>query len=110
MIKIPTQKTLDKYGLSEEEWLEILHRQGDVCAICGIQPSTGRFYTDHEHVKGWKHMPPEERKKYVRGLLCYIDNNKILTRGVNIERLRKAANYLEAYDTKKLVQDQKLDT
>lgn len=109
MIKIPAQKTLDKYGLSEEEWLAILHRQGDVCVICGIQPSTGRFYTDHEHIKGWKNMPPEERKKYVRGILCYIDNLKILTRGVSIQRLRSAADYLERYETRKLEQGRRLD-
>lgn len=106
MIKYPTKVTLAKYGLSLEEWVEILHSQNDVCAICLKQPTSGRFYVDHFHAKGWKKMPPEERKKYTRGLLCYIDNLKILTKGVSIQRLRSAADYLERFELR-FIGDQK---
>jgi len=43
-------------------------------------------------------MPPEEKKKYVRGIACFICNYRLLTRGVTLERLRNAVRYLEEYE------------
>jgi hypothetical protein len=98
---MPTQKTLDKYGITLEEWQSLLDKQGGICPICHKVPSTGRWVIDHEHKKGWKNLEPNERKKYIRGILCWIDNNKILTRGVTIERLENAVRYLKEYELKK---------
>ena len=33
-VKVPTKRTLDKYGLTEVEWLQLLHDQGWCCAVC----------------------------------------------------------------------------
>lgn len=98
---MPSQVTLKKYGLTLEEWQAILDRQNNVCPVCNKAPSTGRWIVDHEHVRGWKTMPPEQRKQHVRGILCWLDNNRLLTRGVTIERLENAARYLREYEEKK---------
>ena len=69
-IKYPAKyrkKTLDIYGLTEENYLELLESQEFVCKICGkdetiVSPTTGYPYSlsvDHNHETG-----------EVRGLLC----------------------------------------
>ncbi len=93
----PSAVTLKKYGLTADEWQLILDAQGGVCAICKKMPPSGRLNVDHEHVKGWKKMPPEQRKLYVRGLLCWTDNLYVLGRGVSIARLENALKYLKAH-------------
>lgn len=97
MFRLPTKKTLDKYGLTYLDWLGILMRQGDVCAICKKMPTTGSLCIEHEHVKGWSKMPPEQRKLYVRGLCCYVCNTQYLGRGLTIEKARNVVTYLEEY-------------
>ena len=97
-MKPPTPATLKKYGLTIGEWMTMWHKHNGNCHVC-LKPSK-RLNIEHEHVKGWKKMPPDERKKYVRGLACYICNNRILTKGVTLERLRNAVKYLEEYESK----------
>lgn len=97
MVKRPTPKTLQRYGLSLEEWETLLAEQGGVCAVCGEEPPSGRLVIDHEHVKDWKHKPPHVRKRYVRGLTCVVDNHFILTKYGTPEKFRRAAEYLERY-------------
>jgi len=52
---------------------------------------------DHEHTKGWKQMPPEERAEYVRGLTCWFDNHSYLGRGITIEKAQNVVAYLKRY-------------
>ena len=60
------------YGITQADYDAILKAQGGTCALCGRSPNTGTvLHVDHEHVFGWKTMPPEERRKYVRGLVDY---------------------------------------
>jgi hypothetical protein len=97
-IRVPTDATLAKYGMTYEGWSTLLRRQGFACAICKQIPSTGMLRIDHAHVKGWKKLPPEEKRKHVRGLLCYFDNKFTLARQGNQSwRLRAAADYLDAH-------------
>ena len=93
----PTKVTLKKYGLSEEEWQAILDSQGGVCPICGKAPSTGRWVIDHYHVKGWKNMPPELRKLYVRGILCWFCNHSYVGRGITIQKAENMVSYLKRF-------------
>jgi len=93
-IKPPTTTTLKKYGLSLEEWWHILEDQKCVCPICEKEPSTGRFVIDHKHVRGWKKMEPEERKKYVRGITCWFCNRYLLIRGMSIQKAENIITYL----------------
>lgn len=96
-VKIPTPVTLAKYGLHINEWQRIHDAQQGVCGACGKLPPSGRLVIDHEHVRGWKHMAPEIRKTYVRGLLCWTCNLYTLGRGADIARLKGALNYLIRY-------------
>lgn len=93
----PTPATLKKYGLSEDEWRAMAIAQDWKCFICRKTPSTGRLCVDHEHVKGWKKMPPERRKLYVRGLLCWTCNHYYVGRGIDVEKATRVVQYLEEY-------------
>lgn len=99
-IIVPAQRTLDRYGLTQEEWLNLLERQGWCCPICrrhrGVQ-----WVTDHEHVRGWAKMPADQRKRYVRGILCRHCNWKIVHSRLQAEQARRIAVYLEAYEERR---------
>lgn len=103
MIKVPSVKTLDKYGLTLSAWAELLQSQEGMCGVCGKEPNSGRLNIDHEHVKRWASKPPEERVKYVRGLACFMCNRYFLAKGATVARLQSAAEYLCAYETRKAV-------
>lgn len=92
----PSVRTLSKYGITEAEWQVLYDKYDGTCHICR-KPSK-RLVVDHEHQKGWKDKSPEERRLSVRGVLCWICNAKILTRGVTIEKLKNAVTYLEEYE------------
>jgi recombination endonuclease VII len=96
LITAPSAKTLAKYGLSEEEWWALLARQDGVCAVCRKVPN-GRFCIDHDHVKGWKKMPPEKRKQHLRGLLCWFCNHTYVGRAITVAKSRNVTAYLEQH-------------
>jgi hypothetical protein len=97
MIKVPSAATLRKYGLTDVTWLAILASQGNVCPICNKVPTTGRFVTDHYHVKGFKDLPFEEKAQWVRGVTCWWCNSVFLGRGVTIEKAQAVVDYLKAF-------------
>ena len=97
----PSVATLKKYGLTPDDWEKIAARQDRVCAVCRQLTKTGRLCIDHFHVKGWKKMPPEKRKLYVRGLLCWRCNTTFVGRGITVERSRGVTSYLEAFEAVK---------
>ncbi len=80
------------YGLTPQDYLDMLAAQGDRCAICGLEePSahgrTGtkfRLSVDHCHTTG-----------RVRGLLCQKCNRAIGLLGDSVELLHKAIDYLQ---------------
>lgn len=99
----PAPSTLAKYGLSFDEWASLLEVDGSrgnkigVCGACRRHPKSHRLNVDHEHVRGWKRMRPEDRARYVRGLVCYMCNTHRLSRGATAEVLRGCADYLDRY-------------
>jgi hypothetical protein len=97
-IKAPTPATLTKYGLTEERWWEILESQGGVCPIMNMVPSTGRFVIDHEHVRNYKKLPPEERAQHVRGIVSWFANHAYMGRGISVDRAIRVALYLARYE------------
>lgn len=99
-VTVPTPPTLKKYGLDVASWAEVGERQGWLCP-CGRFPGKGTFRIDHEHVRGWKTMAPEDRRTYVRGLVCWTCNFFQLAKGVTADRLRRLADYLDAYEERK---------
>lgn len=76
------QKT---YGISPEQYGEMLRRQGGVCALCGVEPTEEkRLVVDHDHTTGC-----------VRCLLCRNCNTALGKLGDNVAGLQRAIAYLE---------------
>jgi hypothetical protein len=72
------------YGITSEQYDEMLEAQGGVCAICGRPPKNMPLNVDHDHKTG-----------LVRGLICWSCNHRVL--GAvrdSIELLRAAMEYL----------------
>lgn len=101
MITLPKKATLKRYGLSLEEWKAMLDDQGGVCFVCEKEPPNGRLCTDHDHVKKWKKMPPDQRKLYVRGLLCSYCNLRLLRKGWTLKKLERAVEYVKRYEQRR---------
>lgn len=78
-----------KFDISNAEYIELSHAQGDVCAACG-QPETRiingillPLSIDHDHATG-----------KIRGLLCQACNLGLGYFRDNIENLSNAIDYL----------------
>lgn len=82
-----------KYGLTVEEYDEMYARQLGLCRIC--HKPFPVLEVDHKHVEGFEEMSPEEKKKYVRGLICRSDNLAIGLMEEDPVRMRTAADYVE---------------
>lgn len=84
--------------MTKAEWRDLFASQQGCCAICRRKPHEARMCIDHEHVPGWRKMPPEQRKIYVRGILCFYCNYRRVGRGINLEVARRMVQYLENYE------------
>lgn len=106
-IAVPSSATLKKYGLTEQDFWEILHSQGDVCPITGKLPNPSKrdgkihFVIDHFHAKGFAKMAPEKRKTYVRGLVGWYVNRYFLSKGIDEEKALNIAAYLKRYEQRR---------
>lgn len=74
------------YGLSVQEYDQILADQEGHCALCPRQPKKKRLAVDHDHKTGKR-----------RGLLCSLCNPALGAFHDDPVLLRKAADYLERY-------------
>lgn len=76
------------YGMTQDQFNEMLESQGGACAICGSSEWLGTKdhvpHVDHDHVTG-----------KVRGLLCGDCNLMLGKAKDDPARLRAAADYLE---------------
>lgn len=97
-IVMPKVKTIARYGLSVSEWMAMLEAQGGRCAVCGVLPASGRFVIDHFHVKNWAKMPSQQRKRFVRGVTCYLCNHRLLHKNMTLAKARAVVVYLEKYE------------
>ena len=80
------RRLLSLYGISHEEYDEMLERQGGVCAICKNKPGEGKLLcVDHCHVTGM-----------VRGLLCHKCNSVLAFGNDDPDIMRAAIAYLQA--------------
>jgi hypothetical protein len=75
------------YGLSLEDYEEMLDQQDGKCAICGSTPDLRRLCVDHDHATG-----------QVRGLLCRSCNLALGSMQDNIELLENAIAYLVKFN------------
>lgn len=74
------------YGISLEEYNELLERQGNSCAVCKRDQSVfgKNLSVDHDHVTG-----------EIRGLLCQHCNHRVVGRHRTPDLLQAAATYLQ---------------
>lgn len=111
-IQIPSAPTLKQYGMTRDEWVDMLIDQDLCCALCGIHPVCsnkrcrttephGHLHTEHAHIAGWKKMPPEKRKQYVRGLVCQFDNRFVLARTMTLKRAAQVVEYLKRWEARR---------
>lgn len=97
------------YGISEQEYKQLLKLQKGVCYICGRPAKEGgrSLAVDHRHVRGEKKLPDGERQKLirsnVRGLLDMSCNKGLAYYRDNPERLIRAAKYLKQPPAKKVL-------
>ena len=99
-IKEPSPATLKRYGLSLNDWKEILAQQNYSCPICGnvLNKTTN---IDHFHVRHWNKMSAENRKKYVRGVTDWYCNKNALYKGISIKKLQATIDYLSRFEKRK---------
>lgn len=111
--KPPTLGTLRSYGLDESDWVRLCRACGCVCVVCGKEFGDRPLAIDHEHVKGFRArknkrakkghmikvrvMPPEDRRKYVRGVIHNFCN-RFIRKWLTVERGRAIVAYLEAFE------------
>ena len=76
---------LRRYGLTIEDYDQLLAAQEHKCAICGRPPEAKQLDVDHDHATGT-----------VRGLLCNRCNRGLGYFQDTPDTLRQAAKYLEA--------------
>lgn len=81
ILKYNRDKRFKKYGLTKDQFLEILDRQNNLCAICHKKPPVD---IDHDHRTG-----------RVRGILCRRCNAAIGVFDDSIDLLRNSISYLE---------------
>jgi hypothetical protein len=72
-----------KFGITIEQYEEMLANQGGGCAICGRRPGKISLHVDHDHETG-----------RIRGALCFRCNNALGDFADNGDWLVAAANYL----------------
>ncbi len=75
------------YGISEEDYCDLLVKQNQCCAICSLYFSEnlhGHLYVDHCHTTG-----------KVRGLLCQHCNSLLGKAKDDIDILQSAIKYLQ---------------
>jgi hypothetical protein len=105
-LRAPTNATL------KEVWHDLgnvvhsyLDLQDGKCPICQREFTNElRPCIDHEHVRGYKKMKQENKRRFVRGLVCNYDNRRrIPTNSKGITATEIAFNvyqYLTDYDAR----------
>lgn len=77
------KNNISKYGITPEQYWQLVAEQDQVCAICGKDPAD-RLYVDHD-----------KNTNKIRGLLCHPCNLMLGFADENPDWLRAGALYLE---------------
>lgn len=87
-LKPRTASSLRKYGLTVEQWKEMLAKGGGRCWICGKGGLTKHLSVDHDHAL------EKEGFLVARGLLCVRCNRALAAWEWSDEVIQKAIDYL----------------
>lgn len=82
-----------KYGITEEEYYELLKKQKGVCKICGNPPSK-KEHRKNKKNEYYLHVDHCHTTGAVRGLLCNNCNSGLGRFKDRIDLLDKAKDYL----------------
>lgn len=103
-MKIPSETTLKKYGLSDLQYAKLWNEQGGLCPICGKELGDTDVVIDHDHKdcgksdsKRFRNTPIEIRRRSVRGILHGYCNKWILGQ-IKFEQAKAIYKYLKAYE------------
>ena len=94
---VKNQSLRKQFGITIEQYRQMEHEQGGVCALCG-QPET----TIHRNKKGEVQSLAVDHchtTKKVRGLLCANCNKGLGCFGDSTERLQQAIDYLKKHSS-----------
>ena len=80
------------YGITPEQYEELLQAQGGTCAICSKPPTKMRLSIDHDHLEG-----------HIRGLLCTYCNLRVIGKTRDADLYRRAADYLDNPPAKRVL-------
>lgn len=97
----PAPATLARYGLTSEDWLELLAAQSWRCPICLRDAGKLRLNTDHEHARGFDKMKPAEKKRFTRGVLCAHCNFRKVHSTMPGDEYQRCADYVKAYERRR---------
>jgi hypothetical protein len=75
-----------KYGITLEDFEQMLKNQGGVCKICKSPPTKHNLCVDHDH---------KSKEMKIRGLLCTKCNYRLGMIKDDLQFLTSAAIYLE---------------
>ena len=92
----PTNGTLRKYGLTIEAWRDICARQDWRCPVCAEPFGTRKLAIDHAHVRRYKKLRPEEKRRHVRGVL-HSHCNRYVRGWLTLARATAILAYLTDY-------------
>jgi len=98
--KAADKRLIQTYGITTDDYDRMYEEQGEKCYICKHAPTTIRFSVDHRHVKGYKKLSSEEKRKEVRGLLCFCCNTiigKLEKYNFSRQRLEEIVKYFLKY-------------
>lgn len=84
-----TASSLRKYGLTVQQWQEMLDAQGGRCLLCRKGGLTKHLSVDHDHTL------EKLGVMWVRGLLCQRCNRALAAWEWDEEVLERAAQYLQ---------------
>ena len=84
-----------KFGISQEQYDEMLQRQGGVCAICGEEERRLHPKTQEQQMLSVDHC---HETNQIRGLLCADCNFMLGNAKDNISTLAKAIQYLASWE------------
>lgn len=96
----PSNGTLSRYGLTQEDYWALWAEQGEACGFCHAD-AHATYVIDHEHVRGFDSMPAEVRRQYVRGIVGAHENHRLLGRWVSIESALNLIRYLYRYERRR---------
>jgi hypothetical protein len=93
MIATRNYYLLNRYGITQNQYDELLQRQGGGCAICGKTPEQEGKNLAVDHIHSGSNVGE------IRGILCSYHNHRVVGKHTDPILLRKVADYIDGPHT-----------